>query len=1316
MAVSKSRKYELLVNEGREQEKKYDWVAAIELYEKASTAALKLNDFSKVAKIYEGIGFCYHRTAMQAKNLQEFKNRMLQAINAYSKAVKFFEKVEGPEKPAKICHCKAIAAYVSSRLKPDFDSRKRLLDECWKLEKETLKSYKGLDDRLSLGKTYNELNTCLVDRLNLEWDKQIRQKTLKEALNYGDKAIAILSELGEEYELARAYYTTSIHYQTAAKGLELEKKRKYEQKAISCSKKAVELSEKIGDRFLLGTSNIWLGSAIADFADRPDSAAEHFENALQCGIHTRDNYLIGRASYLLAHLTAWKMVAEEDPEKIREESNKCEKYSEDAIHHFSSISYNQEIASSYYWYAENYSFLAMSAETNSEKKRILLKKSVEAGRKGLEHARRSGSISATWFILHPLSKSLFLLSTMETDADVKKRLLKESLQYREENIKALEQAMPYYFWNHGVYHNYLALIQAELAEIERDKKQKVKLLEDAIKSAQNCITLCLKHGMLSRGQYAALGGYCFCLRGILNRLYLLTGTFELLGKLLEVLKRAVETYEKADLPSRTAEGYWQLAKVHNKLQNYAESARSFELAHENYVLAAEKITSLKDFYLNHASYMKAWSEIEKARHHHAEKQYGQAKRHYENAANLHKSTKRWNHLSSNYLAWARLEEAEDLSRGERAEEARDFFQQAARLFVEAKKSIKAKLERIEVRDEKEMSGELVKASDMREEYCLGRIALEEAKILDRRGDCTASSKKYGLAAEKFQKIAEAESEQSRKELKPIIYLCLAWQKMLMAEAKASSTMYGEAAELFKQAKERSVDQSTSLLALANSSFCKALEAGTEFEITRDMATYLTAKKHMEAAANYYLRAGFKTASEYARATRRLFDAYMYMSQAETETEPEKKAQYYQMAEKLLQASADSYMKAKHPEKSAEAQRLLESVKEERQLAMSLIEVLHAPTVASTTTSFSTPTPTHEKAVGLEKFEHAAIEANLVLSSKEAKAGENFNLEMYIANVGKEAALLAKVEEILPLGFELVAKPDYCHFEDTYLDMKGKRLPPLETEEIRLVLRSFDKGTFAIKPRIIYVDETGNQMFCEPEPVTINVSEVILPGRITTGYRDLDNLLFGGIPENYAVILTSTSCDERDLLIKRFLETGAKQGESTFYLTIDASGVSTLVEEFQSNFYVFICNPQVDEIIKSLPNVFKLKGVENLTDISIALTSAFHRLDASPKGQRRACIEAISDVLLQHHAVTTRRWLTGLIPDLRSRGFTTLAVINPQMHPREEVQAILGLFEGEINIYEKETKRGLEKFLKIKKMYNQRYLESELPLRKERLET
>jgi tetratricopeptide (TPR) repeat protein/KaiC/GvpD/RAD55 family RecA-like ATPase len=250
----------------------------------------------------------------------------------------------------------------------------------------------------------------------------------------------------------------------------------------------------------------------------------------------------------------------------------------------------------------------------------------------------------------------------------------------------------------------------------------------------------------------------------------------------------------------------------------------------------------------------------------------------------------------------------------------------------------------------------------------------------------------------------------------------------------------------------------------------------------------------------------------------------------------------------------------------------------------------------------------------------------------------------------------------------------------------------------------------IRSRMIAL-KTGRQI---TEPVVSEVSEV-LPDYIPTGYEDLDNLLLGGIPPNYAVVLTSPSCDERDLLTKRFLETGAKEGQITFHVISKASAVKNLAERFRSNFYLFICNPQADKIVKSSPNVFKLKGVENLTDINIALSSAFRKLDKSPKGPRRACIEIVSDVLLQHHAVQTRRWLNGLIPELKSKGFTTLAIMDPEMHPPQGVRAILDLFEGEVDISEKESKKGLEKFLKIKKMLNQKYLESELHLKKEKLQ-
>jgi hypothetical protein len=139
------------------------------------------------------------------------------------------------------------------------------------------------------------------------------------------------------------------------------------------------------------------------------------------------------------------------------------------------------------------------------------------------------------------------------------------------------------------------------------------------------------------------------------------------------------------------------------------------------------------------------------------------------------------------------------------------------------------------------------------------------------------------------------------------------------------------------------------------------------------------------------------------------------------------------------------------------------------------------------------------------------------------------------------------------------------------------------------------------------------------------------------------------------------------------------------------------------------------MIKDSPNVYKLRGVDNLTDIEIALARATRQLSSSTAVPRRACIEIVSDVLLQHHSLATRKWLISLVQELTSKGFTTMAVVNPDISPNE-VPAILNLFDGEIRVTEKETPEGTKQTLKIKKLINQKYSDKEVVLNKEKLAT
>ncbi len=222
-------------------------------------------------------------------------------------------------------------------------------------------------------------------------------------------------------------------------------------------------------------------------------------------------------------------------------------------------------------------------------------------------------------------------------------------------------------------------------------------------------------------------------------------------------------------------------------------------------------------------------------------------------------------------------------------------------------------------------------------------------------------------------------------------------------------------------------------------------------------------------------------------------------------------------------------------------------------------------------------------------------------------------------------------------------------------------------------------------------------------------EIKPAGLISTGYEALDKLLYGGIKPGLTVALVSSSSEERDSIIKRFQETGVKKGEPTFHVATDADLAGYLVQDFPSTFYLFVCNPQAETLVKGAPNVATLKGVENLTNLNIALTQAIRKLDPAMKTQRRICLGVVSDILLYHGPILTRKWLNELLTQLKTVGFTMLAVIDPQMHPTEQLHAVLELFEGEITMREAETESGLVRFLRVKRMTNQKYMRDEVRL-------
>jgi hypothetical protein len=114
---------------------------------------------------------------------------------------------------------------------------------------------------------------------------------------------------------------------------------------------------------------------------------------------------------------------------------------------------------------------------------------------------------------------------------------------------------------------------------------------------------------------------------------------------------------------------------------------------------------------------------------------------------------------------------------------------------------------------------------------------------------------------------------------------------------------------------------------------------------------------------------------------------------------------------------------------------------------------------------------------------------IFLTSDTVTTGEEFDLELELYNPGKSSASLVRIEGLIPEDFEVDRVSGIYRYEEETLDLRGKTIGPLSTVEISLKARSLSKGEFTLEPRIVFVDDTGEHRFSEPEPAIITVREM-----------------------------------------------------------------------------------------------------------------------------------------------------------------------------------------------------------------------------------
>jgi len=216
--------------------------------------------------------------------------------------------------------------------------------------------------------------------------------------------------------------------------------------------------------------------------------------------------------------------------------------------------------------------------------------------------------------------------------------------------------------------------------------------------------------------------------------------------------------------------------------------------------------------------------------------------------------------------------------------------------------------------------------------------------------------------------------------------------------------------------------------------------------------------------------------------------------------------------------------------------------------------------------------------------------------------------------------------------------------------------------------------------------------------------------ISSGYAALDSSLGGGLPEGYAIIILSPSFDERDLLIDKTISTSLSNGYAVFFVSRDISRTRSLADKYLKNFYAF--NPQADKLLGG-GKILKILGVENLNDVNISLSKAMEPLLVNTV-KKILILDLLSDILLEHKALTTRKWLDEFVAKRKIEGFTVIATLNPLMVSNQERQTVIDLFDGVIEIYEKGVLERSKRYVLVRKMYGRKYKDIGVELNKDSL--
>ncbi|MHA2295069.1 MAG: tetratricopeptide repeat protein [Candidatus Hodarchaeales archaeon] len=844
-----------LLERARDEEKKYNWIEASNLYQRVKKSFLDEKMVEEAAKICKKQGFAYSRAARIAETTKDYAYHNKLAVETYREALILFSQINNK---AEMLECEAEAFYYSGIVAGSLLESKEISMRAYKLFIESSDNFSAVNDRESVARTLSQAAKALESYYEKTSEQDEIEQGYHEHKDIREKAWEFSRDVMNLQYLSNTLRTIINTWLGVCFVVHFKKEKQWEEIARDILLKYDDVSrfiENSDDSNAKGEIYFSIGMAYCSYGlyfledmkqqrECADKGITFLERATLYARETKDKPLLLECLFYIDWWASWFGRFDILQERIIEDLDEIAEIGKVFVDSWTHVRFYTDFFPTFY-----YANMAQRGFFPVTQRKYFAEKACIFGKKALKTS-----------IFGPLSIWVYqMLSLSHSQLVVFTDLEKEQQEHVQKMVYFAEQALKSgerYRAGFARAAGYSSIYRANktLAEIEKNEEAKIKWLS----LAADAVKRYAEHALEGRAQ--VLIAYM--------RAGLLYEEIGMMSGKNSTLLQAKESF--LDVINESSErGFWfycataheHIAHIEDRLHNHMASAEQYNKAREAYF--AESLTTvdyspLKNQIQEKIDYTSAWILIEKAKDYHIRGEQLKAKQNYEKASEILNKLKGFNYEAQYYDAWALQEDAELFSMQDRVEEAKEQYERARNNFTSAMNTLDELIKQSSDRSEIERLESLLEVARLRQSYCSARINLEEARILRKQGDLLTSAEMFDLTASQFKEVLTlVKIEQEKGELKAVYYLCRAWGRMVIAEKKLDPDKFLEAANLFDEASVLFTDSKLKLLASGNTAFCKALEKGCKIK----KQLFNDVKKQLKLAAEFFSDGGYENKAQ-----------------------------------------------------------------------------------------------------------------------------------------------------------------------------------------------------------------------------------------------------------------------------------------------------------------------------------------------------------------------------------------------------------------------------------------------------------------------